>query len=129
MLRQHDLNKAVGEMIKIRYNNANLKMDEIMSNVAKGPAPRFYVTYENARRFVSLLERGKSLPLTNKNKIEQYEEIFRRWCKRLKGKKSGNRKKFYVLEDIILEPAPSFYLSKDRISGSYYRSNRKKRGV
>ena len=85
-------------------------------------APRFYVTFENARRFISMLSRKKKLPLINKNKVAMYKEIYQRYIKRVKD--SSKRYKYVILEQIIEEPAPSFYLDEETFRGIVYKTLR-----
>lgn len=85
-------------------------------------APRFYVTFENARRFISMLARKKKLPLINSNKLAMYKEIYRRYVQRIKD--DSRRYKYMILEQIIEEPAPSFYLDEDTFRGIVYRTLR-----
>ena len=110
-------NKAMAE-------NKELSIEALIGVASKLPAPRFYCTFGNARRFVSLLDRGKPLPLKQENKIAMYEEIFRRY-KLLVGD-SGKRYKYTVLENIIKEPAPSFYLDFETFRALVYKAMRKK---
>ena len=120
--RQDIIDSFFNSLKELRKTRPFVTQNEVIEHAARSTAPRFYVTFENARRFVSLLMRGKRLPIVNKNKVEMYKEIYRRWRARQK----GGRNRYLVLADIILEPAPSFYLSEDRIKGCYYRSMRKK---
>ena len=85
-------------------------------------APRFYVTFENARRFISILSRKKKLPLINPNKVAMYKEIYHRYIKRVKD--SSKRYKYIILEQIIEEPAPSFYLDEETFRGIVYKTLR-----
>lgn len=99
-----------------------ITQNEVIEQAAKGSAPRFYVTFENARRFVSLLMRGKRLPIVNKNKVEMYKEIYRRYRKQ--AQECDSRYKYLILEDIIEEPAPSFYIDEETFRGIVYRALR-----
>ena len=65
-------------------------LEKIIEKAAGKNAPRFFVSFENARRFVSLMVRKKRLPLVNKNKIEMYKELFRRY-KNMREKDVHNR--------------------------------------
>jgi hypothetical protein len=82
------------------------------------------VTFENARRFVSLLVLKKKLPITNENKAEMYKEIYRRYIKQVKD--CNKRYKYLILEKIIEEPAPSFYLEEETFRGIIYRTLRER---
>ena len=66
--------------------------------------------------------RGKPLPITNKNKIAMYKEIYRRY--KAREKNCDNRYKYVILEDIIEEPAPSFYIDMETFRGIVYRTLR-----
>lgn len=85
------------------------------------PAPRFYVSYETARRCVSLVNRGKQ-PHSSPHKRKMYKELHKRWkqyCLR-----TGTNS-FEPLEAILLEPAPSFYLASDTLRQIVYKNRRK----
>jgi hypothetical protein len=120
--RQDVVNSFFGSLKELRKTKPFVSQSEVIEYASKSSAPRFYVTFENARRFVSLLMRGKKLPITNKNKIEMYKEIYRRYCKQVKD--SNARYKYLILEKIIEEPAPSFYIDEETFRGIVYRTLR-----
>ena len=125
--RQDVVNSFFGSLRELRKTRPFVSQSEVIEHASKSSAPRFYVTFENARRFVSLLLREKELPITNKNKIEMYKEIYRRYREQVKD--SDARYKFLILENIIEEPAPSFYIDEETFRGIVYttlRSNSKK---
>lgn len=77
-------------------------LDEAYAKAAKEPAPRFFVEFPRAYRCVSELERyGKRV--SNPLKAAMYDELHRRW-------KAKGVKHYAVLEEILKEPAPSFYI-------------------
>lgn len=127
-LRKKDvINSFFGTLKELHNTRPHITQGEVIELASKKSAPRFYVTFENARRFVSLLVRGKELPITNKNKVEMYKEIYRRYREQVKNKNA--RYKYLILEDIIEEPAPSFYLDEETFRGIIYstlRNNSKK---
>ena len=104
-----DIASAVEKLKLAGYNNR-----EIARIVSISPAPRFYISYEEARRYVSRMERGKPIPLKNKLRLEQIKELHRRW--KLTG---GTR--YVQMEGIIASPAPSFYVSRHRILSIMYK--------
>ena len=108
------------EMRKTRPYVTN---NEIIEEATRQTAPRFYVTFENARRFISLLSRKKKLPLINDNKLSMYKEIYRRYINRVKD--CSKRYKYLILENIIEEPAPSFYLDEETFRGIVYKTLRR----
>jgi hypothetical protein len=104
---------------------ADLQMtqEEVIRDILKKPAPKFYVTYERARRFISMMDRGMELPFTNKNKVSMYNEIFRRFIKR---RMETHHPGYQDLEEIINEPAPSFYLNMKTFREIIYKSHKQK---
>ena len=84
-MRKKDVIATFFETMKeTRKTNPLATQNEIIEVAVKSEAPRFYVTFENARRYISLMMRKKRLPLVNKNKMEMYKEIYNRYLKRIK---------------------------------------------
>lgn len=80
------------------------------------PAPRFYIEYENARRFVSLIIKGQR---------PKCSPAFYELAERLRQRADLNKRyKFILLNQLLTEEAPSFYLSEDRIIGIVYSEMR-----
>lgn len=105
---------------KLKKENPNITIKEAADIISKSPAPRFFCNYENALRMVSLLNRGKELPITNENKIAMYKDIYRIWSEKDvdNAHQLDKRVKYMdTLPDVLGSPAPSFYLSKDTIIG------------
>lgn len=122
-MRKQDVINSFYESYKtLKKTKPFATQNEVIEYAVKSEAPRFYVTFENARRFVSLLLRKKKLPIVNENKIEMYKEIYRRYIKQMK--ESNKRYKFLILEKIIEEPAPSFYLEEETFRGIIYKTLR-----
>ncbi len=132
------LNKSVREMRKqdvidcfynsfkeVRKNKPYATQNDIIKYAVNCKAPRFYVTFENARRFVSMMARKKKLPFINENKLAMYKEIYRRWLQQVKD--CNKRYKYIILENIIEEPAPSFYLDEESFRGIIYKTLRSRR--
>lgn len=123
MRRQH-IAKAFFEAMK-SMRKYSVTQDDIIRSVMMKGAPRFYVGYENARRYVSKIERGKPLGLKNKNTILMYEELYRRY----KAYKDRTGLVGYsILAKILQEKAPSYYIDLKtfrEIIYDYYRSRRK----
>lgn len=92
---------------------------EMLSRVE---APRFYVSFEQARLSVSRMLAAKWFPC-HIAKLAMYEELTRRVLARWQRGEKG----YDCLEEIINEPAPSFYLDKLTMKGIVYREMRKKR--
>ena len=107
---------------KMSANNPYVTNKEILAKAVHKEAPRFFVNYESARRFISLMARRKKLPVINKNKRAMYNEIYRRFKERCKGE-TGHYK---MLEEILEEPAPSFYLDESTFQGIVYKTLRER---
>ncbi len=103
---------------KLKEKNKRVTQKEIFDDACKSTAPRFFVTFEIARRLISAMVNKRRLPIKNKNKIEMYKEIYRRYMKQCKGN-TGN---YTILESILEEPAPSFYLDAGSFRGIVYRT-------
>ena len=123
--RQDIIDSFFESMKELRKTSPFITQSEVIEHASRSSAPRFYVTFENARRFVSLLMRGKRLPITNENKVSMYKEIYRRYKARVKD--ANARYKYLILESIIEEPAPSFYIDGDTFRGIIYRTLRDNR--
>ena len=113
----------VNAFYKAMSENPDKKIGELFKIACKMPAPRFYVTFDQARRFVSLLDRELEFPLKNENKKRLYQELHRR-LKRKRGDKKGCYK---LLEDIIASPAPEFYMDEETFKQVFYKTIRSKK--
>lgn len=121
-MRKRDvINTFFENLKKLRKKNPKITLGEVVKLSAQCNAPRFYATFENARRFVSLLIRNKKLPIKNPNKVSMYKEIYRRYKKRM----SKGECRYIVIEEILEEPAPSFYLDVETFQGILYKTVRK----
>lgn len=123
MRKQAVIETFYDTMSEMKKEDPLTTQGEIIEKAVKAEAPRFFVTFENARRFVSLMVRKKKLPIVNKNKLEMYKEIYRRYMQRIK----DGVGQYLILEKIIEEPAPSFYLDEDTFRGIIYKTIRSDR--
>ena len=113
----------VNALYKAMSENPDKKILELFDIARKFPAPCFSVTFDNARRFVSMLDRGLELPIVNENKKRMYKELHRRL-----NKARGDKEKCYqLLNDIINSPAPEFYMDVETFKGVFYKTIRSKR--
>ncbi|MBE6294577.1 MAG: hypothetical protein IJE42_07970 [Bacteroidaceae bacterium] len=135
---KNKLNKTVSEIRKeavietffrsmkiLSAKNPLVSQKEIIEHAVKSMAPRFFTSYESARRLVSLMVRKKRLPIINKNKLEMYKEIYRRFIKQSK-EAIMNYGSYRLLEEIIESPAPSFYMDSDTFQGILYKTLRER---
>jgi hypothetical protein len=88
----------------------------------KLPAPRFYILHSTAKNTVPKYMKGGWRPAHAAN-AEMYEELAtrvrERWAKGEKG--------YACIAEILMEPAPSFYLSRGRFLGIVYDELRRRR--
>lgn len=112
--------KAAVDAFFAALQSPGVKVEEAMIAAASAPAPRFFVELTVAKRWVSVLARGKRLPFKQPNKIALYKELYRRW-------KARRVNHYLVLESIILEPAPCFYLDRETFRVLVYKTLRKNR--
>lgn len=114
---------VVNAFYKAMSENPDKKVLELFDIARKMEAPRFYVTFDNARRIISMLDRGLELPLIFESKKRMYQELYNR----LK-KKRGNKKQCYqLLEEIINSPAPEFYMDTETFKQIFYKTIRSKK--
>lgn len=114
----------VNAFYKAMSENPDKKIGELFEIACKMPAPRFYVTFELARKYVSMLDRGLELPITNKRKLAMYQELL---C-RLKERRGNQKKCYNLLGEIIESPAPCFYMDAETFRIAFYKTIRSKKG-
>lgn len=125
MRKQDVIDSFFDSLKELRKNRPYATQNEVIQHAIHKGAPRFYVTFENARRFISLMSRKKKLPLINSNKLAMYKEIYKRYMQQIKD--CGKRYRFLILEKIIEEPAPSFYLDEETFRGIIYKTLRQRK--
>lgn len=125
--KHNDILKAFFNEIK-EMNQYSVTREDVIRNVMSKGAPRFYVTPEKARRYISILNRGGDTKLTNPHKIAMYNEIYRRYKLYIQ---EHNIKGYGIIDDILCdilcEPAPSFYISVRTVKDIIYTSYKKRK--
>ena len=120
---QNDRKVSIRDLyFKLRKENPNLNVRDIADKISKSPAPKFYCSYENARRMISLLDMGKKLPISNTNKVAMYKDIYMIWSKKYKGNTHSRAIYRDTLSKILNSQAPSYYLDVDTVIALIYRS-------
>ena len=100
----------------------DVSVEEVVRQVMRQGASRFYVSYEAARRVISQMCRGIKPKVTNRNKVAMYNELFKRYIThREKYGTSG----YLILSDIIMQPAPSYYMDVFNMRRIIYRGMRR----
>ena len=114
---------VVNALYKAMSENPGKKLSELFDIARKMEAPRFYISFHEARRFVSMLDRGLELPIINENKRAMYKELH---C-RLEKARGGKARRYQLLEDIINSPAPEFYMDSYTFGNTFYRTIKSKK--
>lgn len=111
---KRDLMKVYREVVK----NYEFKHNEdAFDLVVRHPAPRFYVCSRRALQHLSPLTRGdrSGLEKLSPLKREMYEALFATVMRLWQEEKYWGQTLNYVLRFAVQEPAPRFYIGKDRM--------------
>lgn len=107
---------------KLRSVNPYISTDDVIKELSKCDAPRFYVSLVHATRIISLIRRGKEISISNPNKLKMYKTLCDRFeieCNRI------GVVNYKLLEDIINEKAPSFFIDMPTMRSIVYNSLKK----
>jgi hypothetical protein len=102
--------------------NVRAVNDWIVNRIYESPAPRYYVSFEEARRQVSKILRDKPLTISNKPTVKMYKDLAEK-VKKYNIEHNKDILSFECLFDILDNPAESFYLSKYTICAIITRAN------
>ena len=123
-IRDNSIKKAYFDAMKsLRTVMPYISTDEVIKEIMKKPAPRFFISYENARRIVSLMSRGKTIRIANENKRKMYTDLYNAY---MNCKSQMNTPGFCILKYIIEQEAPSYYVSLYTMRGIVYKSIKNK---
>lgn len=116
-----DILKSYERVIKSLGEKARYMSKESLVDIAfKSKAPRFYVSYEYARRII--WEKLNGIESARRKLIkEMHDELFRRYkdLNKIQGS-------YLILNDIIRSEAPSFYLKKGHFRNIIYKQLKSK---
>ena len=123
-IRDNSIKEAYFDAMKsLRSEMPYISTDEVIKEIMKKPAPRFFISYENARRIVSLMSRGKTVRIANENKKKMYTDLYNAY---MNCKSQMNIPGFCILKYIIEQEAPSYYVSLFTMRGIVYKSIKSK---
>ena len=109
------------------FFQSKMGVNQFAKWLTEQPAPRFFVEFEDARRNVSLILRGKPAAVNLENPHSRvYIDIEER-LKKHPHYISEKRYRYTPIQDILDEPAPSFYLDEETVRGLIYRKMRERR--
>lgn len=106
-------------MKSLQKSSLYVSTEDIVQELMKRSAPRFFIDYENARRVISLMHRGKPVSMPNENKMNMYKEIYKRF---LELTQNSNAPGYYLLEYVLEQPAPSYYVNIGTMRAIVYKS-------
>ena len=111
MSKRHAVREA---FFKLRKAHPELGISQIVDLLVNHPAPKFFCTLENARRILSRIDKGLSIPISDENKVRMYHDIYNKWVEFRNRPENQGKKLRYTehLQGILDSEAPSFYLSK-----------------
>lgn len=119
-IRDDSIREAYFDTLKsLRKEMPYISTEHIIREVIKKQAPRFFITYDNARRAISLMHRGKPIRVSNANKLRMYKDIYDKFIKYKQEMKTPG---YCILKYIIEQPAPSYYVTADTMRGIIYKS-------
>lgn len=98
---------------------------DVFEFIANAPAPRFYVSASRATIVVTGILRGDKLLSMRPNKREMFFEICRRYMEL--HKLSPNASMPQLIQVIIEQPAPKFYLAPGSVRAIILRQKRLRR--
>ena len=91
----------------------------------KMPSRRFWIEKDRAYDIITMMENCVLFASPNPNKIRMYDEIYIRYKKRMD--ENPCRQKYDIIEDVINEEAPEFYIGIHSAMKIVNRNNRRVR--
>ncbi len=124
LARDYDIVDAYNKTIAELGERARaMSRNEIFEIVAKQPAKQFYVSYQEAKKNVSLILRELPLPVKARRRVDMYIDIA---ILALEEHKKHPYDSIYDLVcDVIDSPAPNFYLCPSTIEQRYNETLRR----
>jgi hypothetical protein len=120
-MRRTVINEQKEEDIRMAYKKAILsfggrapfiRKDRLVKKAMGFPAPRFYISYEEARRVMSRISKGAPVNIKRKEKRRMYQDLFNKFQEQ---RKNGKGAPAALLEAINSE-APEFYINKEHFT-------------
>lgn len=108
--RNRDIYKAYRRILK-NIDAKNVPLCRIMQMVCDSPAPRFYISIEQARRYVKAIEQGRNTGLKG-CKAQMCQDLYDAYVSR-RSSMPGYYKNA-VLMTVVHSQAKSFYISPGR---------------
>lgn len=118
--RNEEIRRVYNSIVS-RYsiNLSHIPIHVVVDLVVNSPASQFYISVEQASRYITAMERGETISARD-NRKELMEDLFKVYLKckeRLKG-----HYKNYIVSYAIHQQAPRFYVSRESIVRIIYQS-------
>lgn len=124
--READFLRIFDTMVKsYRERNILFKTTDICKDVAKQPAPCFYVTTEQALHQYRLYRKGQS-NIKSIERRKMFAEIFTRF-EYIMNMSQGSLYQYAAMDIVLSQEAPCFYLNDTSAVLFYYKARRNKR--
>lgn len=109
--RIKEIQKLVDKYRRECPKNVRAVNSWIADRIYESPAPKYYVSFEEARRNVSKILRDQPLSKSNTLVVKMYKDLAEK-VKEYNIKHNKDITNFDCLFDILNSPAKSFYVSK-----------------
>ena len=125
-MRERDFLNKFDKVIKQMIDaNITYKTTKVCIMVSRQPAPCFYVSLEQALYQYRLFKHGKS-HIKNEERRKMYAEIFARF-ENLMDMAGGEAYQYQIMDIVLQQEAPSFYLNEASALQFYYNAVKNKR--
>lgn len=122
--RDEDIMRTYFDTLKsMSSTRMDVSVEDVVKQIMRQGASRFWVSYEAARRVVSQMCRGIKPKVSNRNKLAMYNELFRRY---MVHRERYGTTGYLILSEIIMQPAPSYYMDSFNMRRIVYRGMRRK---
>lgn len=113
----------MGEYRRYISSSTHIRMEELFSYIVNQPAPRFWVSPVRAAVVVGSMMRGNKLSKMRPSKIEMFQEIYKRVLALRERHPQAPLSR--LVEEIVLSPAPKYYLTPSSAKIMIYKAKRK----
>ncbi len=119
-LRQQHFVEAVDRLWKAKFISRP-RLSYLCRTVAESPAPQFYITPKQALEQYNRWEQTGEIRCEGEQTRRMYLDIFTRFRARY-AESGGIDFKYVVMQEVLEQPAPSFYINPSAALTFYYRA-------
>ncbi len=99
-----------------------IRMSEVFAHIVAQPCSRFWVSPFRAAVVVGDMLRGRSISHMHPSRQEMFKEIYSRVA--LLRSKNPSASLFRLVSDVVIQPAPKFYLTPSSAKIMFYKAKR-----